>query len=512
MKTIKKRSSGKVRRNYYEILKVLPNASYETLWIAFETLLKDLKSPGDENRTSSSPKSPDDEKLLREAITVLSDPDTRKVYDRTMGFAGANGVPSAGAKKGGKDQPREVDPYEEAVGRLVSGEIEEALDCFLSLYRSGEAESRIVEMIALCHRLAGRPAEAIPFYRMAIAADPDHIGNRVYLAELHLEMDDDEGAGRILEEAVEIGETIHEEGRASTDDLMALGDAYYLLGEAEAAADVLTEALEGVRDDDGRLEILERLAEVFYEGGFLRDCLETCGKVLELSPSSAEANLILGLTYYNCNLLGPASRHLRKSRAIDRSQDEIDLVLEEISKARAEAKGRTLEERIYFSRAVKRHLGMIKWFDDQEGSGVISGPGGEPVVLHYLSMLGEPDVISEGDAVSYGILKFNGEKIAVAVRKENPLAPGDASQALSTGTLSSEPVSRLLGRVADPPGGGGYTEIEFDSGRAVLLHSGADSGLVEKLKPGVRVEFTPVKIDGGDGDGPWLVTDPVVKE
>jgi CspA family cold shock protein len=55
----------------------------------------------------------------------------------------------------------------------------------------------------------------------------------------------------------------------------------------------------------------------------------------------------------------------------------------------------------------KREIGIVKWYDEEEGYGFIARKGGEDIYVHYSAILCDYSdcILKEGDAVEFTVIE-----------------------------------------------------------------------------------------------------------
>jgi len=260
------------------------------------------------------------------------------------------------------------------------------------------------------------------------------------------------------------------------DILRILGLSYHLLGDTDAAAECLVEALDYASDTQERVSILSSLMEVYHDAGWIHGVLGAAVELLELEPDNPTPCYGVAVTLFNHNILGPAMTWLKNALKLDPefegAKDLMDAINQEMEAL--PRNGKTLEERIFTSQAQELRRGTVVWFDPVEGAGMAMDGKGRKIFIHYLSLMADSAVPSSGKTVEFAVTRHEGQEVAVGMRV---LVAGQDS-----------PDDTVIGQVQSIDLARGFAVVKAGNREILVLHSRLESGSVAVLRPGMRVK------------------------
>src|SRR6056297_2268368 len=102
-------------------------------------------------------------------------------------------------------------------------------------------------------------------------------------------------------------------------------------------------------------------AKSYFEDGFYEEALEICQQIVEQDPENAEANFLLGRTYFRLGELSQANQYVNKAINLDRGNQEyreISNKMRNFANLRSEAQ--RLESKGKYAEAVQTYEEMIQ--------------------------------------------------------------------------------------------------------------------------------------------------------
>lgn len=481
------------KKNFYNVLKVLPNASHDTICTAFEILMEDLIN---DNKT---PKKTIEKKIkeLYKALEILTDPIKRSVHDKKNSIlSSASMKPLKNIELAKPDRKilgslNPADDLQQIKGLYIEFALEaikqEAFskaadyliqECAENRKHSSDNRLIIVENIANLSELADNPVQALKYINKALDIEPENIFNLFFKASLLLAIEEEEKAFELYDETLEMAETTLEETPDNYILWLEAADAYVIMDDFEMAGYSLENAIFYSSDTPEYTSVLLKAADSFYEMGWLKECLDTTELLKLVDPSEPGAWVIQGLVFYNIHVRKQALKNFKHALKINNEFKDIIPIIEKLKNSLAKSPEKTLEERIYTSRASTIHKGKVKWFDPEEGMGSIITDKGKLVILHYLSLKDETGFIESGVNLEFGILMHGskGKKEAVAVNAL--IIEDDETTTWYSGKIVFNNIKK------------GYSIVKSGRKRALLLHSILNFDEKSNIKRGTNLIFS----------------------
>ncbi|PKK88444.1 MAG: hypothetical protein CVV64_18770 [Candidatus Wallbacteria bacterium HGW-Wallbacteria-1] len=260
------------------------------------------------------------------------------------------------------------------------------------------------------------------------------------------------------------------------DLLRVLGLAYHLLGDTDAAAECLVEALELAGDVQERISILTSLMEIYHDAGWIHGVLGAAAELLELEPDNPTPCYGVAVTLFSHNILGPALTWVNNAMKLDPEMEGGDDLKEAIQQeiAALPEPGKTLEEKIFTSEAQSLRRGTVVWFDPVEGAGMAMDGKGRKIFIHYLSIMADSAVPTSGKTVEFAVTRHEGQEVAVGLRVMS--------------VSSHSPDDTVIGVVQSVDLARGFSIVKAGTREILVLHSKLHSGSAGLLRSGMKVK------------------------
>ena len=148
--------------------------------------------------------------------------------------------------------------------------------------------AEIPYLLARCYADMTHFKGAIPYFLKALELDPNQPQWTYELGLSYYAIHDDANALTYIQRAAEVGY------KKDNDYLENLAIAHLNLGQFEQGINILKEAL-GRRPSD--FNLLNMVAEAFYDQGKYSDAIQYWDRILELDKSSANSLYMIGMSY-----------------------------------------------------------------------------------------------------------------------------------------------------------------------------------------------------------------------
>ena len=454
-------SPGKNMENLYQLLGVIPFASFEDLQRSYNKLYGELFAGKDP--LGNIPRL----KALKDAFELLSDPNRRALYDEEL-----------------KEFLEGLDKqFGEAVDALNVGDMDTSIRILRECIRNNPREVDYYETLGLAYQLKGELDEARSIFQQGLSLERKTALFHWYLGDLYRAMRDDERADTHFLDAAEQFKDMLKTDPRNYETMEFLADTYTKMKWYDEALEIYEKL---VAQFPFKAAYRRDVGAILYELDMLEEAEENLLQALQNDPQDGSAYLYLGLSYFKRRLLGKATENLEESLKLKPDQPEVRKLLEKIAEIRQDV-GKTIEEIIEEPNPDAMVEGTVKWYNPETGVGVLTCPEYTEVLLHYTALADEDrETLSKGTPVSFGVVKDPAGVIAVQVTVLSTDASGD----ILPGTIVRFDSPRKVGM------------IKSGDGREMFFHfSSLSDGLEELLVEGLEVLFE-VKSLPGLGDTP----------
>ncbi len=428
-------------------------------------------------------------KQLKEALEVLSDPARREEYDAKL----KTFLESLEKKFG------------DAVDMLAEGRFDESIALLRECLKINPREPDFYETLGLAFQLKGTLDEALKSFQQGLQLKCKNAQFNWYIADIYRQLRDDERYETYLLDAAEGFKEILKTDPRNVHAQEMLADCYGKMRFFDEAIEVYNKLIEMF---PYKAEYRRDLGALLYEMDCLDEAQESLVEALRNAPEDASAYLYLGLVYYKKRLLGWAIQNLEESVKRNPQQPEVKSLLEKIREVQKDV-GRTVEEIINDPTPDAVVEGSVKWYNSENGIGVLTCPEYAEVLLHYTALKPDDvDTLKKGDSVRFGVVKDQVGLIAVQVER---LEDGQLGDTLP-GKIAKFDNRRKLGMISVPDGreimftfaglSGDLTPDKLEVGLDVLFEVKTIRGLNDDLHEqamNVRPRKKPVLKTSGSG-------------
>ena len=434
-------------QNFYQLFGVSNFASLEEIAAAYKQKHAELFSS--DSPLANIPKL----RELKDAFDLLSDDARREEYDEKL----ADFLEDLNEK------------FEEAVGHLEKGELQQAIDKINWCIGKNPGEPDYYETVGLAYRLGGDLDSALRIYRQGLSTGQRKAFFHRYLGDIYRLRHDDDNSDTHYLEAAEAFKAVMQVDPRNVDAMEQLADIYSRMKFYDEALDLYRQMLKRFPYN---ASYHREAGGVMYELDMVEEAETHLLEALRIAPGDAAALLFLGLVYFKRRLLGLAVQTLRDSLKSSPDQPEVTQLIAQIETIRGEI-GRTVEE-IVFDPAPDAFVeGVVKWYNAETGMGVLSCAEYPEVLLHYSAVKPEQEAgLKKGDAVRFGVVKDAMSPIAVQVEKIGESETSDASP----GKIEKYDIEKKVGMIRTHDG----REIFF-------AFSALTEETLENLKPDLDV-------------------------
>lgn len=443
-------------QNLYQLFGVSNFASLEELAAAYKQKYAELFSS--DSPLANIPKL----RGLKDAFDLLSDDDKRAAYDEKL-----------------TDFLEELhEKYDEAVADLSAGRLQQAVDKLNWCIAKDPGEPDYYETIGLAYRLANDFDNALRSFQQGLKTGQRKAFFHRNLGDIYRLKHDEDNSDTHYLDAAEAFKNILQIDPKNVDAIEQLADIYSRMKFLDESLDLYQQLL---RRFPYNAAYHRDIGAVMYELDMTEEAEQHLLEALRISPGDSAAFLFLGLVYFKRRLLGMAVQTLRDSLKNSPDQPEVVQLIEQIEIIRAEI-GRTVEEIIYDPAPDAFVEGVVKWYSQETGMGVLTCNEYPEVLLHYSAVKAEEEVtLKKGDRVRFGIVKDSSSPIAVQIEK---IGENEESESMP-GKIERYDVEKKMGI------------IRGHDGREVFFaFSALTEEVLENLKPDLEVLFESRSITG----------------
>ncbi|MBF0408670.1 MAG: tetratricopeptide repeat protein [Candidatus Riflebacteria bacterium] len=447
--------------NYYQILGVSDFASAEEIQTAYLQRQKELFT--DKSPLENIPKL----KQLRNALEILIDPDKREEYDRRL-----------------REFTKQLEEkYNIAVDAFVSRKYDEAIEILRECIRISPQNPAFYETLGVAYQLQNKLDEAIKIFQQGLQLNGNKAYFHWYLGDIYKKLVDDDKADTHYLDAVEAFREILKVDPKNVSALEMLADTFSKMKWYQESAEIYEKLLEQY---PFKAKYFREFGVILYELDSLDEAEEKLREALENSPDEPLSLFYLGLVYFKKRLLSLAIETLEASLRANPDQPEVHKLIEKICDVQSEI-GQTVEETIRDSVPEVIVEGTVKWYNTENGLGVLTCEDFPEVLLHYSAIPQEfQDTLKKGDLVQFGVVKDSVGPVAVKV---SPISDSASSDVFPGKIVKFDKV-RKIGL------------IESHDGREMFFHFNALSPEIrEIIEVGMEVLFE-VTINRGLEDKP----------
>ncbi|MBF0548337.1 MAG: tetratricopeptide repeat protein [Candidatus Riflebacteria bacterium] len=447
--------------NYYQLLGAADFASIEEIQTAYLRRQKELFS--DKSPLENIPKL----KAMRDALEVLVDPEKREKYDAAL----------AEFLRGLEDR------YNQAVDVFIEKRYDEAIEILKDCIRQNPQDPAFYETLGTSYQMMNKFDEAIRVFQQGLQLNTNKPYFHWYLGDLYRKLMDIDKAETHYLDAAEGFKEILKVDPKNVDALEMLADTFSKMEWFEEAAEVYEKLLSQF---PFKAQYYREYGVVLYEIEALDEAEEKLLEALDNAPDESLTLFYLGLVYFKKRLLSLAIETLETSLKENYDQPEVHKLIAKIREIQKDI-GHTVEETIHNDCPDIVVEGTVKWYNPENGLGVLSCSDYPEVLLHFSAIPPEfQDTLKKGDLVQFGVVNDAVGPIALQVL---PLS-------------DSTPSETLPGKIVRFDSAMKIGMIEVEPGREVFFHFNAlSTELKENLSMGTEVLFE-ITINRGLEDKP----------
>ena len=377
-------------QNLYQLFGVPNFAGIEEIAAAYKKKYAELFSS--ESPLANIPKL----KELKDAFDLLIDEQKREEYDEKL----SDFLEEIGEK------------FNDAVADLEAGRFKEAISKLKWCIGKDPGESDYYETIGLAYRLIDDLDNSLLSFKQGLQTGQKSAFFHRNLGEIYRLKHDDDNADTHFLEASEAFKAILQTDPKNVEAMEQLADIYARMKWFEESIDVYTQLIKRFPYNSF---YRRDIGSVLYEVDLLEEAEAQLLEALRIKPGDAPALLFLGLVYFKRRLLAIAVETLKDSLKANPDQPEVSQLIVQIETIRSEI-GRTVEEIIYDPAPDAYVEGHVKWYNRENGMGILSCEEYPEVLLHYSAIAPEQeDALVKGAAVRFGIVKDKMSPVAVQV-------------------------------------------------------------------------------------------------
>lgn len=378
--------------NYYQLMGVPNFATSDEVSAAYRKKYNELFSS--DSPLANIPKL----KQLKQVLDILSDEDQRETYDMEL------------------SEFLELvnEQYQEAVYDLENRDLEGAEEKLNWCMNQNPGEPDYYETMGLVCRLKGDLKASLRYYKQGLETGQRQGFFHRYIGDIYILLHEEENAEENYTLAAEEFKELLKVDPKNVEAMEQLGDIYRHMKFFEEALDTYQQLLKRYpynaafhREAGGIMSEMDMLGEA--ESHLI--------EALRIKPGNAPSLMELGLVYFKKRLLGMAVQTFHDSLKIDPNQPEVRQLITQIESVRKEI-GQTVEEMTYDPSPDAYAEGTVKWYNKENGLGVVTCEAYPEVLLHYTAIKNEKEAdLKKGDAVRFGIVKDKMSPVAVDVEK-----------------------------------------------------------------------------------------------
>lgn len=378
--------------NYYQLMGVPNFATSDEVSAAYRKKYNELFSS--DSPLANIPKL----KQLKQVLDILSDEDQRETYDMEL------------------SEFLELvnEQYQEAVYDLENRDLEGAEEKLNWCMNQNPGEPDYYETMGLVCRLKGDLKASLRYYKQGLETGQRQGFFHRYIGDIYGLLHEEENAEENYTLAAEEFKELLKVDPKNVEAMEQLGDIYRHMKFFEEALDTYQQLLKRYpynaafhREAGGIMSEMDMLGEA--ESHLI--------EALRIKPGNAPSLMELGLVYFKKRLLGMAVQTFHDSLKIDPNQPEVRQLITQIESVRKEI-GQTVEEMTYDPSPDAYAEGTVKWYNKENGLGVVTCEAYPEVLLHYTAIKNEKEAdLKKGDAVRFGIVKDKMSPVAVDVEK-----------------------------------------------------------------------------------------------